>query len=103
MECALRELQEETGIEETHIQIDDSFRFDQQYVVSLAKNNHKPKNKKLTIFLAKLNDPYFPIVPTEHEGFQWFAWSPPHDIQAKTINPVLQAVADHWVKAKIVG
>ena len=74
MACALRELQEETGIEKAQIQIDDSFRFDQEYVVSLAKNNHKPKNKTLTIFLAKLTDPYFAIVPTEHDGFQWFDW-----------------------------
>ena len=100
LECALRELHEETGIEESQIEIDPTFKFDQEYVVSLAKYNHKPRNKKLTIFLAKLNEPHFEITPTEHDGFRWIPWAPPHDIQAKTINPVLHAVAEHWIESR---
>lgn len=96
MECALRELWEETGIPEKCLEIDDAFRYEQHYTVVLKKFKHKPKRKKLTIFLARLTEPFFDIKVTEHDGCQWVAWDPPHDIQAKTINPLLQNVEEHW-------
>ena len=95
-ECALRELQEETGIVESQIEVDLHFRFDHDYVVSLAKYGFQPKLKTLTIFLAKLHEPFLEINVSEHNGFQWFDWQPPHDIQARTINPVLGAVQEYW-------
>lgn len=101
MECALRELYEETGIPEDCIEIDDTFLYEQHYTVKLKKNKHKPKPKTLTIFLAKLTEPYFDIQPTEHDGFQWVAWDPPHDIQAKTINPLLEDIELHWQSSSI--
>ncbi len=100
MQCALRELDEETGIPVDYLEIDTGFRFDQHYTVLLKKFNHEPRPKTLTIFLAKLTDPFFDIKPTEHDDFQWFDWNPPHDIQAKTINPVLAAVHEHWMPSK---
>lgn len=100
MQCALRELEEETGITESELIVDPDFRCDQHYKVKLSKHNHEPRPKTLTIFLAKLTEPKFKIVPTEHEDFKWFDWDPPHDIQEKTINPVLKAVAKYWKKSK---
>jgi hypothetical protein len=32
---------------------------------------------------------------TEHESFRWFDWNPPHEIQAQTIDPLLDAVAKY--------
>ena len=103
MECALRELFEETGIGESDVEIDPEFRYDQRYKVKLAKFNHEPRPKTLTIFLGKLLDPDFEIIPTEHEGYQWVDWSPPHDIQKKTINPLLKAVEQYWQSVKANG
>ena len=96
MECALRELVEETGITESQIEIDEDFRYDQRYTVKLRKFNFEPKPKTLTIFLARLIEPEFEIVPTEHDGYQWFDWEPPHQIQKKTIDPMLAAVNEYW-------
>lgn len=99
MECALRELVEETGIEETDIQIDESFEFVHHYVVSGSRYKlERSRKKKLTIFLAELTHPV-EIVPTEHPGFEWFIWQPPHDIQERTINPLLEQLAEHWLES----
>ena len=98
MECALRELHEETGIENAQIEIDEDFQYVQHYNVSLAKYNHKPRQKTLIIYLAKLKDAEQKIILTEHKGYQWMTWEPPHDIQAKTINPLLQSVEKYWDK-----
>ena len=102
MECALRELDEETGIKESQIEIDENFRYDHLYTVTLKKHNYEPRPKKLSIFLAKLNEPHVELELTEHDGYQWFDWEPPHDIQARTINPVLQAVEEYWDSSKVV-
>ena len=95
MQCALRELEEETGIQVEDLKIDDEFKYKDKYVVQYKSG--KPKKKKLIIFLAELIQPV-DIVVTEHLGFEWFDWDPPHKIQNKTIDPVLDHVAQHWKK-----
>ena len=70
MECALRELDEETGIKESQIEIDENFRYDHLYTVTLKKHNYEPRPKKLSIFLAKLNEPHVELELTEHDGYQ---------------------------------
>ncbi len=94
MQCALRELEEETGIHEDDISIDENFRFTQEYEVRYKRNNYHPQWKELVIFLATLNKP-IEITLTEHKGYQWIDWSPPHSIQTETIDPLLQKVATH--------
>lgn len=101
LQCATRELHEETGIEEAQIEIDQEFRYDHDYTVTLAKHDYQPKLKTLTIFLARLVEPRVSIKVTEHEGYKWFDWQPPHDIQARTINPVLGAVEKHFEKLQV--
>lgn len=94
-QCAARELQEETGIDAATVQVDDDFRFELEYSV-LVKEFDGPVRKRLTIFLGWLPPGDVEIRPTEHLGFQWYDWKPPHKIQTQTIDPLLQAVAEHF-------
>jgi bis(5'-nucleosidyl)-tetraphosphatase len=90
MECALRELWEETGIKERDIEVVEGFRFTLDYpVFDQKRGGHL--DKTLVIFLARLKQSVG-IQTTEHIGFEWFGWSPPHRIQQRTIDPVLTAV-----------
>lgn len=90
MQCALRELIEETGIAEDDIEPVEGFRFTLEYPVN-NKRTGQPEDKTLVVFLARLVRDVA-INPTEHPGYQWFAWQPPHRIQSKTIDPLLAAV-----------
>lgn len=90
MECALRELVEETGITAADIERIDGFRYTNHYQVR-GKRDGKLYDKTLVVFLGRLiND--VAITPTEHPGFEWFAWNPPHRIQAMTIDPLLASL-----------
>ena len=91
--CALRELQEETGIAATDIDVEPDFCFTTVYDVQ-SKRFGEACRKTLVIYLARLLREV-PIVPSEHAGYQWFTWSPPHHIQAQTIDPLLAAVERH--------
>ena len=88
-DAAIRELREETGIRSNEVWTDPHFVFRQQYSVPDSK---KSKLKELTIYLGWLRTDC-EIQPTEHIGFDWLDWSPPHTIQAQTIDPLLFEVA----------
>lgn len=94
-ECAIRELKEETGIGADDIKVDDKFKFKHKYAVKYTSDGEVAKKKKLIIYLAQLRHPV-DIKLTEHQGFQWFPWNPPHQIQEKTIDPLLEKLAKHW-------
>lgn len=98
-ECALRELQEETGIALEHLRIDDGFKYKDRYIVESKRGK---KKKTLIIYLAELIEEV-EIVPTEHEGFEWVDWNPPHAIQEKTIDPVLAQVDAWWQEQNAIG
>ena len=95
MECALRELEEETGISKSDIVIDQGFRFVQDYIVKQKRHGYAPKEKRLVIMLAELINEV-EIVLTEHLGYEWVDWDPPHSIQEKTIDPVLAELGEYW-------
>lgn len=95
LECALRELDEETGITGQMLEIDPDFRFELKYVVMAKRFGPSPVEKTLIIFLGELVEPV-DIQVTEHLGFHWHNWSPPHHIQTETIDPLLEQVAKHW-------
>lgn len=92
IECALRELHEETGISESDIEMIPDFVFETSYSVRRKKYNRTPIPKTTYIYLARLvND--VKIELTEHEGFLWAQWDPPHRIQENTIDALLKSVA----------
>ena len=95
LECALRELEEESGITADDLKLDSRFRFTQRYEVRSKRTGGKPAPKTLVIFLACLvND--VSIFPTEHLDYEWFRWEPPQQIQQQTIDPLLSALAEHF-------
>lgn len=88
MECALRELVEETGIAKDDIKIDPDYRFEMKYVIFPKRTNFEETEKTLIIFLGTLIREV-EIKITEHDGYEWRRWSPPHQIQEQTIDPLL--------------
>ncbi len=96
LQCALRELVEETGITADDIDLDPAFRFTLQYQVQ-SKKTGELCDKTLVVFLGRLHRDV-KIVPTEHGGFHWLAWNPPHTIQPQTIDPLLAYLEEHLKK-----
>ncbi|MFK7819669.1 MAG: bis(5'-nucleosyl)-tetraphosphatase [Planctomycetaceae bacterium] len=94
IECALRELEEETGISVDDIEIDDDFVFEHKYKVKAGRYGPDSVKKTLLIYLGWLTQDV-DITVTEHLGYEWFPYKPPHEIQGKTIDPLLAAVEDH--------
>jgi len=92
LQCAYRELLEETGIAMNDVERLEGFRYTTQYQVR-DKRDGKFCDKTLVVFLARLKRA-ISIQPTEHGGYQWFPWKPPHAIQTRTIDPLLAAAAD---------
>lgn len=90
-QAAIRELSEETGIDCSDLETIPEFEFQQQYWVTYQKDGGGKKWKELTIYLGLLTKDVN-IQATEHLGFEWRDWSPPHQIQTETIDPLLQCV-----------
>lgn len=88
MQAALRELEEETGICEADIVVEQNFEFRHEYDVSTKKGKRR---KRLTIFLAYLQNEV-DILPTEHIGYQWEHWQPGLRLQKQTLDPLLEEV-----------
>ncbi len=86
--CALRELSEETGIALKDIDLDTNFRYTESYHTRYKRFEGEKVEKTLVIFLGWLKHEV-DLKLTEHSGYQWMNWNPPHRIQKKTINPLL--------------
>jgi 8-oxo-dGTP pyrophosphatase MutT (NUDIX family) len=91
IECALRELVEETGITADDIDIVPGFRFETRYQV-LGKRDGKLYDKTLVIFLGRVTRDV-QVQVSEHPEYRWFKWQPPHKIQEWTIDPLLDELA----------
>lgn len=89
LDCALREFSEETGISPKDINLDKKFRFSYIYYPKYKKFNYETVRKTLVVFLAFLKKEK-KITPTEHLSYEWFKWEPPHNIQAQTIDGLLE-------------
>lgn len=94
LECALRELVEETGIAADDIELNEAFRFETQYPVRPKRFDGRKCEKTLVVFLGRLKRDV-PIRVTEHTGYHWLAWDPPHQLQPETIDPLLAHLARH--------
>jgi len=92
VETALRETHEETGIAAGDISLIAGFSFSLQYPVTYASPQVVSFTKKVTYFLGWITTARS-VRCTEHEGYKWFKWSPPHSIQVETIDPLLAAAA----------
>ncbi len=90
-QAAVRELQEETGIEPADITTVPDFAFAHQYQVNSRRDPSRVALKELTIYLGFLSSDRA-IECTEHASYQWWDWSPPHRIQPQTIDPLLACV-----------
>lgn len=93
LECALRELHEETGIAADDIELDPNFRFTTSYEVDSERFGERC-HKTVVIFLGRLKRDV-ELKLTEHLGCQWFPWNPPHKIWPQTIDPLLAAVEQY--------
>ena len=96
IECALRELEEETGITADEIELDTDFCFSSTYEVQPKKFNFETCQKTTTVFLGRLLRDV-EIKVTEHEGHEWRQWEPPHAIQRETIDPLLAKLAEYVI------
>ena len=92
-QTAMREFVEETGLDSTDVELDSNFEFQIEYFVRYRRET-VPKLKRVYYYLAWIDKPCS-IDCTEHDSSQWFAWSPPHQIQSNTIDPLLAAVAEY--------
>jgi bis(5'-nucleosidyl)-tetraphosphatase len=86
--CALRELYEETGIGASSLHLDNAFRFITTYQACSQRYSSKIAEKTVVIFLGWLKQDVT-IELSEHDSYTWVNWNPPHTIQAKTIDPLL--------------
>ncbi len=96
LQCALRELEEETGIGPDDIELNDEFQFLIQYNVRYRKKfDGATALKTVVIYFAWLEKDVN-IRLTEHEGYRWVDWNPPHQIQRETIDPLLASLERHF-------
>jgi bis(5'-nucleosidyl)-tetraphosphatase len=95
LECALREMNEETGIPISAVQIEPDFEYRSVYYPQSARFNDEVVEKTLIIFLGWI-DRQTTITTTEHLGYEWIDWQPPHQIQLQTIDPLLTAVSNYF-------
>jgi len=67
------------------------FRFELRYSVTYQSQVY---DKRVVYFLAHWRKDGVLRV-TEHSGYQWWDWNPPHRIQSQTIDPLLASVATY--------
>ena len=95
IQCALREMWEETGVPIKQVELDPAFRYEETYFPIEPRFGSERVEKTLVIFLGWVNH-VDQIQVTEHGGHEWRRWNPPHNIQKYTINPLLAAVESHF-------
>ena len=91
LECALRELFEETSIEREQVCIDNNFRFEFVYSPKYKRFDNKKVEKTLIMFLGRV-EKTLEVISSEHSSYEWIEWNPPHNFQNQIINSLLLSV-----------
>jgi len=92
LDCALREMCEETGITSQVVRMDPHFRYTSVYYPREKRFGNQVVHKTLVVFLGYLLEEVS-VVVTEHENFEWISWAPPHQhVQTIGIDPMLDKV-----------
>lgn len=100
IQTALRETEEETGIPPDCIERIGGFSFAIDYSVTYHLPIPTTHQKRVTYFLGRVAQRH-EIRCTEHLGYQWFPWSPPHKLQPQTIDPLLAAAQDFFASPSV--
>lgn len=95
LECALRELREETSISMADLVLLPDFRYQEVYYPRYSRLGGRRVEKTLVVFLGWLTRPVN-IEVHEHDSHEWLTWKPPHSIQVKTIDVLLRAVEKYY-------
>jgi bis(5'-nucleosidyl)-tetraphosphatase len=95
LECAFREMTEETGIPANAVKIEPDFQYRSVYYPQYARYANETIEKTLIIFLGWVETPTV-MLSSEHLGYEWIDWHPPHQIQAQTIDPLLAEVSAYF-------
>ena len=98
LQCALRELWEETGISSRQVCLELDFRFKTIYYPRYRRYDGQKVEKSLVIFFGWVSEE-LEIVMTEHSSSEWVRWSPPHYFRNRIIDELLLAV-DQKLKIK---
>lgn len=96
LQCAIRELREETGIHAESVEIDPHFRYTEVYFPRYRRFGGRQVEKTLVIFLGRLTRPVPTLKLTEHESWEWVVWPPYRRLQQQTIDPLIAKVASYW-------
>ena len=100
-ECALREMWEETGIPAESIELANDFEYSEVYYPFEARFGPGRVEKTLIVYLGWLLD-HHDIKLTEHVGYEWLPWKPPHKIQKHTIDPLLAKLEGYFRERNIL-
>lgn len=98
--CALRELDEETGIAPTVVRLDPGFRYTHTYYPRYRCFGGVRVEKTVVIFLGWLPR-RVTVRPGEHRSYEWVAWRPPPRIQETAIDPLLACVDRYFSEKRI--
>jgi 8-oxo-dGTP pyrophosphatase MutT (NUDIX family) len=96
LQCAMRELHEETGIHAESVELDPHFRYTETYFPRYRRFGGRRVEKTLVIFLGRLTRPVTTLRLTEHDSWEWVVWPPYRRLQHRTIDPLLARVASYW-------
>ena len=92
LECAIREMEEESGLTLDVVRLVSDFEFATTYYPRSKRHGSIIVRKTVTIYLGWLEDPHIPIVLTEHGDYEWVDWPTSRIFGNGTIDGVLSAL-----------